>query len=164
MSSTTGGFHAVVQVDQAALQRIVTAMHRAGPAEHAALHTTATTLIELLLNAPTLALDSSSPPGEIRARSTSRVLYHERPLSAPAELGINAVCDVAVRTTLRLPGGDPAPVSINTNLEDDWSATTANDIVVHAAAGGSTIQSNVLDFVHQHRGLLELDFLADAGI
>jgi hypothetical protein len=162
--TTTGGFHAVVQIDQSALQRIATAMHRAGPAEHVGLHTTATTLIELLFNAPALALDSLGPPGEIRARSTSRVLYHERPLSAPADLGINAVCDVAVRTTLRLAGGDPAPVSINTNIEEDWTATTANDIVVHAAAAGSTIQSNVLDFIHQHRGLLELDFLAGAGI
>ncbi len=162
--TTTGGFHAVAQIDQAALQRIITAMHRAGPVEHAALDTTTTALIELLLNTPTLTLDLLSPPGEIRARATSRVLYHERPLHAPADLGINAVCDVTVRTSLRLPGGDPAPVTINTNLEDDWSATTANDIVVYAAAGGSTIQSNVLDFVHKHRGLVEFDFLASAGV
>lgn len=167
MSAATGGFDAVVQLDERALQRIVTAMHQAGPFEHAVTHTVGDRRVELLVNTPTIALDPTpAAAGEVRATAKSRVLYHDRPIANPADLGLSAACDLTVRASLSIPGGDPAPVGPDTFLVDDWQQTAAGDVVVHglAAAEEAQVRASMLDYVRAQHGNYPLEFLTGSGI
>jgi PKD domain len=167
MSAATGGFDAVVQLDERALQRIFTAMHQAGPFEHAVTHTVADRRVELLVNAPVIALDPTpGTAGVVKATAKSRVLYHDRPIADPADLGLSAACDLTVRASLSIPGGDPAPVGPDTFLVDDWQQTGAGDVLVHglAAADEAQVRASVLDYVCAQHGNYPLDFLSGSGV
>lgn len=162
--TVTGGFDAALQLDERALQRIFTAMHRANPAERAAIHTVDDRHIELLIGRPSISLDPAAPG--VRAAARSRVLYRDRPSGAPGDVGLGAGCDMTIRATASVGGGDPAPIDPDTYLVTDWSPTAAGDISVAGlpAADAATVQSRLLDFIHDRHGALELGFLAQAGV
>jgi hypothetical protein len=167
MSALTGGFDAVVQLDERALQRVFVAMHQAGPSEHAYTHAVGGRQAELLINVPTVHLDTTpGAAGAIRATAASRVLYHDRPIASPALPGVEAACDVTIRANVGIPGGDPAPVTASTPLLDDWGPTGPGDIVIHGLgpAEEPQVRSTLLGFINQQRGALRLGFLADAGV
>src|SRR5437867_1290391 len=125
-------------------------MHEAGTISHAFTHVHHDRRVELVINSPAITLRAATgPAGEIQAAATSRVMYHERLMSDPADLGQSAVCEVTVQASLQL-AGDPAPIDATSLLEVDWDATTASDIVVYGAAPSleASIRSALLDFVH----------------
>jgi hypothetical protein len=173
--NATGNFDAALQLTQPAIGRILTAMHRAGAATHDAGTVTGGDIIELLVNVPTITLDTSgaAAPPNVAAHTATRILYHARPVNDPANVGISAACDVNLRARARIGDGsapagaaDPAPVGPDSCLLTDYTDTLAADIVVHGVAGSTVteVQDTLLGTIHAQRGAYPLDFMHGSGI
>jgi len=145
---TTGGFAAVLQVSEPALNALAKSAHSLGRIGHAATWISATDTLQVAVDAPAISLDPGGPAGELRLNAAARLLCHEWKSVDPRGSNVACVANVNVRCRVRpSSGADPAPLSSDTRLAFDESGTGTTDIAFPAAVDPAVSASIATDIV-----------------
>src|SRR5690242_16457010 len=127
--TTAGGFATVVQISEPALNMLARSAHALGRVNHAASWATGTDGLQLAADAPTISLDATGPPGEMRLKAGVRLLCTHWAASNPQGSQFPCTAHVNVRCRIRPSApADPVPLTADVRLVFDESLTTAADV------------------------------------
>ena len=147
--TTAGGFATVVQISEPALNMLARSAHALGRVSHAASWATGTDGLQLAADAPTISLDATSPPGEMRLKAGVRLLCTHWATSDPQGSQFPCTAHVNVRCRIRpSTPADPVPLTADARLVFDESLTTAADVSFPIAIDPTTagaISTSIVD-------------------
>jgi hypothetical protein len=141
-NALTGLSEVALQVSEAAAERLVRAMHRAGATLHQGLTVSDDRRVELTLGAPEsiTLVPTDEDETEARARVEIPVLYHSRSLSDAGDPGDDATALLHVRARV---ASQAAPTGIQ--LFIDWSETQDDDVDV-TGPNGARVARDIATF------------------